>query len=73
MKLAKMYVTDAQTRRRCCETLIQTELGTYFILAEDMATGDVRSRRVKPDEARRFLAAAERSTGVAEEPAWPHR
>ncbi|MCP5367101.1 MAG: hypothetical protein H6907_19970 [Hyphomicrobiales bacterium] len=69
MKLAKMYVTDAASRRRCCETLIQTELGTYFILAEDMATGDVRSRRISPDEATRFLAAAERAAGAPEETA----
>jgi hypothetical protein len=54
MKIASNIATDAETGRRHCETLIQTELGTYFILDEDLSTGEVRSRRVTATEARGF-------------------
>ncbi len=44
MKIASNMVTDAETGRMQCETPIQTELGTYFILDEDLLTGEVRTQ-----------------------------
>jgi len=52
MKIASNILTDAETGQMHCKTLIQTELGTYFILDEDLSTGEVSSRRVTATEAR---------------------
>ena len=41
MKIASNILTDAETGQMHCKTLIQTELGTYFILDEDLSTGEV--------------------------------
>jgi hypothetical protein len=46
MKIASNMVTDAEMGRMHCETLIQTELGTYFILEENYSTGEVMTRRL---------------------------
>lgn len=54
MKIAKRSVTNTSTGATRYETLIQTELGTYFILSEDPSTGDISSRRVSEIEANEF-------------------
>ena len=58
MKIARSTVTNAKTGRTYCETLIQTELGTYFILDEDLSRGEVTTRRVTENEAREFRESA---------------
>lgn len=40
------------------ETLIQTELGTYFIVNEDLLTGDVASHRISNEQANEFRKLA---------------
>ncbi len=55
-KIASNTITNAETGITHCETLIQTELGTYFILNEDLLSGEVATRRVTANEAREFRA-----------------
>jgi hypothetical protein len=67
MRIASKMITDAETGREHFETLIQTELGTYFILDEDISTGEVRTRRVTAKEAlefREFANGSDAPTGA---------
>jgi hypothetical protein len=58
MKIVSKMVTDPETRRKHLETLIQTELGSYYVSEEDLATGEVMTRRVTANEAREFREIA---------------
>jgi hypothetical protein len=51
-------MTDTKTLRTHRETLIQTELGTYFIVDEDLLTGEVMSLRISVEEAYGFQEIA---------------
>jgi hypothetical protein len=54
MNIASKIMKDTKTRQRHRETLIQTELGTYFIVDEDLLTGEVTSRRISMEQAYEF-------------------
>ena len=54
MRIATKIVTDPITGLTRTETLIQTELGTYYILDEDASSDEVRTRRVTSQEALEF-------------------
>ncbi len=58
MKIVSKMATDAKTKRKYCETLIRTELGSYYLSEEDLATGEVTTRRVTENEAREFQEIA---------------
>lgn len=62
MKIASKILTCTKKRRTHRETLIQTELGTYFILEEDLLTGEVASPRISMDETYEFQEIAESQT-----------
>ncbi len=62
MKIASNMVTDAEMGRMHCETLIQTELGTYFIVDEDLLTGEATSRRISMEQAYEFQEIAKSQT-----------
>jgi hypothetical protein len=62
MKIASKMMTDNITRRTHLETLIQTELGAYFIVEEDLNTGEVTSHRISMEQAYEFQEIAKSQT-----------
>jgi hypothetical protein len=62
MKIASKTKTDIQTQRTHRETLIETELGAYFIVDEDLSTGEAASRRISMAQAIKFLAIVKDQT-----------
>lgn len=54
MKIATNFISPTATTGPHTETLIQTEMGTYFILDEDLVSGEIVSHRVSADEAQQF-------------------
>ena len=62
MNIASKNTADTKTRRTHRETLIQTELGTYFIVDEDLLTGETTSRRISMEQAYEFQEIAKSQT-----------
>ena len=65
MKIASKMVTDAETGRKPCEILIQTELGIHSILDKDISTDEVKTCRVTAKEALEIQEFSNCSTAPA--------